>query len=317
MRIRRLSVALVFLGAGLGMLLGRAPAEARSDSTAEPLQVVTFNIHAGRSADNKVLDLERVERLIRSSGADVVGLQEVDRHYSARSGWVDQGAELAQRLDMHLAFGATIDEEPPAPGRPRVQFGNAILSRYPITASSNTLLDRASGQEQRGLLEAVIDVRGADLEVFTTHLADGSATERVQQVAQIRQVIGTPERPTILLGDMNATPDAPEITTLGGFLTDAWTTVGEGAGYTFPSWNPSARVDYVFASDTVRPEQSRVIVTDPEASDHLPVAVQLPLALHHSGELGPERSGRGENVRPQGDSATGSLVGDGSTVRER
>ena len=273
--------------------------------------MLTFNIHAGRGADN-VLDLERVQRVIRSSGADVVGLQEVDRHYSARSNWVDQGAELARRLDMHLAFGATIDEEPPAPGRPRVQYGNAILSRYPITSSSLTLLPVTPGQEQRGLLKAVVDVPGVDLEVFNTHLSDGSATDRVQQATQIQQEIGTPKRPTILLGDMNATPEAPEITTLDGVLADAWTTVGEGPGYTFESKNPAARVDYVFTSDAVRPEQSQVVITDPGASDHLPVAVRLPLPSQHpdapdpdrsaQGE-DPDRSAQGENVQLHGDRA--------------
>jgi endonuclease/exonuclease/phosphatase family metal-dependent hydrolase len=302
MRTRRLSVALVFLGAGLDLLLGSAPAEARSDSAAEPLQVLTFNIHAGRGADN-VLDLERVARLIRSSGADVVGLQEVDRHYSARSNWVDQGAELARRLDMHLAFGATIDEEPPAPGRPRVQFGNAILSRYPITSSSLTLLPVTPGQEPRGLLKAVVDVPGVDLEVFNTHLGDLSATDRVQQATQIQQEIGTPERPTILLGDMNATPEAPEITTLDGVLADAWIAVGEGPGYTFESRNPAARVDFVFTSDAVRPEQSQVVITDPGASDHLPVAVRLPIPSQHPDSPDPDRSAQGTNVQSQGDRA--------------
>jgi endonuclease/exonuclease/phosphatase family metal-dependent hydrolase len=295
MRTRRLSVALVLLGAGLHLLLGSAPAEARSDSAAEPLQVLTFNIHAGRGADN-VLDLERVARLIRSSGADVVGLQEVDRHYSARSNWVDQGAELARRLDMHLAFGATIDEEPPAPGRPRVQFGNAILSRYPITSSSLTLLPVTPGQEPRGLLKAVVDVPGVDLEVFNTHLGDVSATDRVQQATRIQQEIGTPERPTILVGDMNAAPGAPEITILQGFLTDTWAVAGEGPGYTFESTNPAARVDYVFTSDAVPPVQGRVVSTDPVASDHLPVAVHVPITSQDSDALGAERSAHGQKA---------------------
>jgi endonuclease/exonuclease/phosphatase family metal-dependent hydrolase len=302
MRTRRLSVALVLLGAGLHLLLGSAPAEARSDSAGQPLQVLTFNIHAGRGADN-VLDLERVERLIRSSGADLVGLQEVDRHYSARSNWVDQGAELARRLDMHLAFGATIDAESPAPGRPRVQFGNAILSRYPITSSSLTLLPVTPGLEQRGLLKAVVDVPGTDLEVFNTHLGDVSATDRVQQATRIQQEIGTPERPTILVGDMNATPEAPEVTTLDGFLADAWITGGEGPGYTFESKDPAARVDYVFTSDAVRPEQSQVVVTDPGASDNLPVAVRLPIPSQDPDASDPDRSAHGENVQPQGERA--------------
>ena len=62
-----------------------------------------------------------------------------------------------------------------------------------------------------------------------------------------------------------------------GFLTDTWAVAGEGPGYTFESTNPAARVDYVFTSDAVPPVQGRVVSTDPVASDHLPVAVHVPI----------------------------------------
>ena len=251
-----------------------APAEAASAGTDRALRVLVFNIHAGIGTDGE-LDLERVGRVIRSSRADVVGLQEVDRHFSARSDWADQGRKLARQLDMHLVYGANIDDEPPAPGRPRVQYGNAILSRYPITSSGNTPLYRSPGEEQRGLLKAVVDVPGADIEVFNTHLSATSAADRAQQTTQIRELIGTPGRPLVLVGDLNATPEAPEIATLNGFLSDSWTVAGGGSGYTFDSQTPVKRIDYVYTSDGVQTMHSRVVTSRRVASDHLPVAVKL------------------------------------------
>jgi endonuclease/exonuclease/phosphatase family metal-dependent hydrolase len=47
--------------------------------------VMSFNIHHGQGTDG-VLDLERIARVIRASGADIVGLQEVDRHFGGRGG---------------------------------------------------------------------------------------------------------------------------------------------------------------------------------------------------------------------------------------
>jgi endonuclease/exonuclease/phosphatase family metal-dependent hydrolase len=258
----------------LGLVVGGAPAEAASAETDRALRVLVFNIHAGLGTDGE-LDLKRVGRVIRSSRADVVGLQEVDRHFSARSDWADQGRKLAQQLDMHLVYGANIDEEPPAPGRPRVQYGNAILSRYPITSSSNTPLHRSEGEEQRGLLRAVIDVPGADIEVFNTHLSATSAADRARQTTQIRELIGTAGRPLVLVGDLNTTPEAPEIATLNGFLSDSWTAAGEGPGYTFDSDDPVKRIDYVYTSDSVQSMHSRVVTSHRGASDHLPVAVKL------------------------------------------
>ena len=47
--------------------------------------------------------------MIDESGADLVGLQEVDKHWSARSDWADQPAWFAQRLGLHVAYAANLD----------------------------------------------------------------------------------------------------------------------------------------------------------------------------------------------------------------
>ena len=74
-------------------------------------------------------------------------------------------------------------------------YGNAILSRYPITPSGNARLHRSEGEEQRGLLRAVVDVPAPDLEVVNTHLSATSAADHAHQTTQIRELIGTPGRP--------------------------------------------------------------------------------------------------------------------------
>ena len=89
--------------------------------------------------------------LFEQSGADVIGLQEVDRHWDVRSNWVDQPAWFAQRLKMHYAYAANLDLPPVNPGEPNRQYGTAILSRYPIKAFNNTLLPKYPAGEHRGL----------------------------------------------------------------------------------------------------------------------------------------------------------------------
>jgi hypothetical protein len=51
--------------------------------------VASYNIHHGVGEDDQ-LDLDRIAEQIRTSGADIIGLQEVDRHWSSRSDFVDQ-----------------------------------------------------------------------------------------------------------------------------------------------------------------------------------------------------------------------------------
>ncbi|PXY27265.1 endonuclease/exonuclease/phosphatase family protein [Prauserella muralis] len=268
----RRALAIVLLVCGfLTMVAG--PAGAGGVHGARVVTVLSFNIHHAQGTDD-VLDLGRVARVIRASRADVVGLQEVDRHYSGRSEWADQASELAGMLGYHVVFGANIDRDPPAEGRPRIQYGTAILSRHPITAWYNTHLFRSPNQEQRGLLHAEIDVRGVPVHVYNTHLAASSQTDRAEQTGQIADLIGERRR-AVLLGDLNALPGSPEISTLDAAFRDAWPVAGIGDGATYPAEAPDRRIDYVYTSRDVRPVWARVLTTDPAASDHLPLACRV------------------------------------------
>lgn len=238
--------------------------------------VMSFNIHHGQGTDG-VLDLERIARVIRASGAGIAGLQEVDRHYAQRSDWADQPAELAELLNWHVVYGANIDLDPPAPGRPRSQFGNAVLSRYPIARWQNTHLFQSPGEEQRGLLHAEVGVPDVPLHVYVTHLDPFSEADRVQQAQQVVQLVGD-HCPAVLLGDFNAHPQTPEVGRLRAALTDTWTAAADGGRLvTNPADAPAARIDYIFTSPRPRAAWTRLSADDPAASDHLPVVSQLVL----------------------------------------
>jgi endonuclease/exonuclease/phosphatase family metal-dependent hydrolase len=251
-----------------------SPAGARALAAERELRVASFNIHHGVGLDG-LLNLERIAAVVERTGAEVVGLQEVDNHWSARSNFVDQATWLSERLDMHVVFGANLDLDPPTPGAPRRQFGTAILSAHRIRAWSNTLLPRPAGGEQRGLLEVQIKVRGIPVRVFNTHLQHDSQLERLAQVGTIREVLATVNESVVLLGDLNATPNTPEITGLTDVLVDAWVTAGVGDGFTFDAATPHARIDYVMSSDNVVARTAAVLTSD--ASDHLPVVADLAL----------------------------------------
>lgn len=271
--MRKLLIGIV----GLLMLLPTAAAADASEGAgvpARPLTVMTYNIHHGVGVDG-VLDLERIAVLIEKSGAEVIGLQEVDRHWSERSDWVDQPAWLARRLKMHYAYAANLDRPPLNAGEPRRQYGTAILSRYPIKEASNTFLPRYPAGEQRGLAVATVKVRGAELRFANTHLTHNNNDERMEQAQKVVSLLRASRTPTLLVGDLNARPDAPEIKTMTALLTDAWPQVGVGPGYTISAENPTARIDYVLHSSKLRPTAASVPST--LASDHLPVVASFKL----------------------------------------
>ncbi|MGV2915540.1 endonuclease/exonuclease/phosphatase family protein [Streptomyces alfalfae] len=243
------------------------------------IDVLSFNIHHGEGTDG-VLDLERIARVIRGSGAEVVGLQEVDRHFGERSDWADQATELARLLGYHLAYGVNIDLDPPAPGKTRVQYGTAVLSCHPITRWKNTHLFCSAGEEQRGLLCAELDVHGILLQVFTAHLELFSESDRIQQAKEIVELIGD-AGPAILLGDFNASPETLEIGAIRARFTDSWTAFRGRDIATFPADAPEECIDYIFAGRGVTPLRISLVTDDPVASDHLPVLAQL--AVNGSG----------------------------------
>ncbi|WP_300016192.1 endonuclease/exonuclease/phosphatase family protein [Pseudonocardia sp.] len=234
------------------------------------LSVLTFNIHHGAGPDG-VVDLDRVAAEIAATGADVVALQEVDRHYGQRTGFADQPAELAARLDMAAVFAPNYVLDPPTPGAPPREHGTVILSRLPIVSHTHTLLPRgtAAEEEQRGLLEAVVDVRGVAVRVMTTHLESDFAQSRLPQAQAVAAAVQRSAEPVVLTGDLNGAPGAPEVTTLTALLADS----GVHGAPTFPAWAPTARIDYVLAG--FRVVSSEVLATS--SSDHRPVLAGVAL----------------------------------------
>jgi len=245
------------------------------------LTVGTFNIHHGVGVHGR-LDLGHTAESLAKASLDVVALQEVDRMWSARSAFVDQAAYLADHLGMHLAFGPCLVR---AFGADRYrEYGTAVLSRHPILTAQNTLLPRPRGGEQRAVLEADIAVGGVTVRCLATHLQHRSRTERLAQVETINATIVGRDVLTVLLGDLNARPDSPEIAAITRHLVDAWRLGGGTGGYTFSSRSPHMRIDYVLVSPAVTVDDARVVRT--EASDHLLLCVDLSVPMPPGGRAG-------------------------------
>ncbi len=139
-------VQLSVAGALLSLAVAAPPASA-GQGHAVPLRVATYNIHAGTGSDG-VFDLDRQAAALRALDADVIGLQEVDVHWGARSGNLDVAGELARRLGMRVSFAPIYSLDPVEAGGPRREYGVAVLSRFPIRSETNHEITRLSTQDQ-------------------------------------------------------------------------------------------------------------------------------------------------------------------------
>lgn len=266
--VRRLLLTAIPFAAAV---TGAAGCAAARHAEPAPLVVMSYNIHAGKDAQQQH-NLERVAAIIADAGADIVLLQEVDRA-TRRSGGEDHLAELARLTGMHSAFGKSLDFQDG-------EYGIALLSRFPIERSSVLPLavtppqERAGGAyEPRVALHALVATPRGRLHVVNTHLDPGrEPVFRHQEITGILAYIARnvpAAEPLLLGGDLNARPDTPEIIALDLHFVDAWRACGDGgAGHTFPAHAPDRRIDYLMLRG-VRCSTARVLAT--EASDHRPV----------------------------------------------
>jgi len=116
----------------------------------------------------------------------------------------------------------------------RRQFGNMVLSRWPILSSRLLLLPRvrtydiASGQ--RGVLEAIVDAPAGPLRVYSLHLDHINQRQRTIEIRNLLPLLfavpgegasftgpdclGCGQSPTpsdfVVMGDFNLKPDSAE-----------------------------------------------------------------------------------------------------------
>ncbi|GAB4314826.1 MAG: endonuclease/exonuclease/phosphatase family protein [Candidatus Sumerlaeia bacterium] len=262
-----------------------SPPESPLSSSEERVIAATYNIHIGKSVDDQQINLGRIAAVIRAGGADVVALQEVDRH-TARSGRVDQTAELMVLTGMAGVFGKSIDFQ-------GGEYGLAILTTGDILEWRHWLHPAGTEAERRSCLMARIRTRsGAEFWVLNSHLGL-HAEDRRSQIEALVQAAATLDGPVLIMGDFNeeARADSGGVTNAlaaAGF-EDAWLTAPRTGladlespetaaafdGATFPSQAPARRIDYIW----MRPGQgwrpSRAWVLRTLASDHLPVFAEF------------------------------------------
>ena len=243
------------------------------DNPPAQLRILCYNIHYGQGADGQY-DLERLAAVIRSAKPDLVALQEVDVGVE-RSGRVHQARRLGELTDLAVRYGPTQHYQGGL-------YGNAVLSRWPILVVlihplpyTEKMPDRTT--YPRGAI--AVTVRGPNdrpIRFISTHFQHNVPEDRLAEARAINKLFASDDVPTILAGDMNATPDSEPIRE----LLKRWThAIDEDAAPTAPSREPRSRIDYIFfrPSQAFRVQHAQVIA-EREASDHRPVLAVLEIA---------------------------------------
>ncbi len=228
------------------------------------LKVLSYNIHHANPPSEKKthIDLDTIAAVIRSSGADLVAIQELDS-ITERSNRVYQLKVLADKLNMHFHFERTIPYEGGA-------YGIGILSKYPLETVKAYELPHVEGTEPRKLLLASIKYKGSSVIIGCTHIDYKTKEIKQRQTQTLLDIVNRLDNEVVIIaGDFNATPDDESIRQLRPLLSDA----GAENDHTIPVRKPVKKIDYIFykKSDKVILKNSRVMAEHHYESDHLPV----------------------------------------------
>jgi endonuclease/exonuclease/phosphatase family metal-dependent hydrolase len=215
------------------------------------LTVATFNVRHGLGLDGRV-DLARTAEVIRSTGAEVVALQELDRGLD-RSGGTDQAAELATLTGLALSFWPTLEIPPGA-------YGIGLASSRPLE-SRFVPLPQVGSEEPRGAIVASLD----GVSIVATHLSTDRWARR-RQVRALAALAASLDPPVVVAGDLNSSRWGLGPLARQGFR-------GGRIGPTVATGPFPRQVDHVLGGPGVIVGRTRSLPGD--ASDHIPVVAEL------------------------------------------
>ena len=224
------------------------------------LLAASYNIHCCVGMDG-CRDVSRIAEVIRETGAQIVGLQEVISHSDNE---VSQMTHLAELTGFSAIPGPTIYREDS-------HYGNIVLTRWPVLHVRRMSLN-VSRREPRGAVDILLDVMGHQVRVITTHLG----LKRAERLRQVRKLLEFLEEPVgdcvVLLGDINEW--APWRLSLRS-LHQHFGKIPHLA--TFPTPCPILALDRIWVKPRMALEELRVHDSDlaRSASDHLPVVAEI------------------------------------------
>ena len=224
------------------------------------ITVVSYNIKYAQKIATATRELGEIEPLV---DADVILLQEMD----------EVGTEqLAKAHGYNFVYF-------PAAVHPSYEknFGNAILSKWPIRDAQKLILPHKSLTRAmtRQATKAIVTVGDTDVLVYSIHAETAVSVPRYRwnQYETIIDDIQTQADYVIVGGDFN-TITTGEVNELESrFVQVGLVRASKGAGHTVTKLGVEMSMDHIFTKGFTIEAAGKVL--EATASDHLPIWVQL------------------------------------------
>lgn len=206
------------------------------------IKIMSYNIQHCLNFKTRKIDYDLMADTIKKCGADIIGLQEV-RNKGKSKDYKEQAKIIAEKLGFYYYFAEAIRFSGKNP------YGNALISRYPITAAQTILIPDPQIKQYNGyyetrcLLKATVDV-GSELDVLVSHFGlnpdeQKNAVDTVVSNIKLERLV--------LMGDFNVQPNNPILEPITQKLYDTAYKFSSPK-LSFPSDVPTVKIDYIFVS---------------------------------------------------------------------
>ena len=227
------------------------------------LKIMTFNTQHCLNYITRKIDFDIMAKAINDCAPALVSLNEM-RSAGTHPEYTDQVGILAELTDMQGYFAEAIRFDGSDP------YGNGLLSRYPILDTkvfpipAPVVRPYTKWYEDRCLLKATVDIQGERLTVMVIHVGLNPDEAKLAIDTILAHL---PSERCILMGDFNLTPESPLLAPIFERMRDAAALI-EGDTASYPSPDPTQKIDYIFATKDIRIESAEIPAI--VASDHRP-----------------------------------------------
>lgn len=227
----------------------------------ETIKIISYNIHFARKVD-RAIDLFKQDNHLHD--ADIICLQEMD----------PEGVErMAKDLRYNYVYYPAVLHP-----RHRKDFGNAILTKWPILNDKKIILPDVPRQRlQRIAVFATIQLPQRKILVFCVHMkVFMKPNHRSDQIDCLLKAVAKDIPYCIVAGDFNTFTEANRKAILDPFTNANFQLATEEVGWTYKRWyllNREHYLDHIYTKGLKVIQTGKVINRTP--SDHLPIWVEL------------------------------------------
>lgn len=224
------------------------------------MKLMTFNVQHFRDYNTKEINFDLFSKLIKRENPDIIALNEVFGE-NDNTFFKDQVKFLSKLVNMNYFFGKAITID-------RGIYGNAILSKYDINnpcvyeIPDPLIKDEQVYYESRIIIKCNIN----NLNVLVTHLGLANQ-ERINGVNKLLEIIKDIKNPFVIMGDFNMKSNDLLLSKLLDYTIDPF----KESDFTFPSYDPMERIDYILLSKNLKYKNNKVIKE--VVSDHFPLSI--------------------------------------------